>query len=372
MPYTLSMSALWLLLTALLGAIIGWLLRGGSRRSKSTHTVVGGSASSGDIEIKALRGERDDLQSELGRLRAELTASQSAGASATARGVVGGSAEFGDVDVKALRSERDDLEGEVGRLRAELQAATEPGACGHEDELKALRTQRDSFDIDLKALRGQRDELDGRVNRLQAELKTATAPVACSHDAELAELAKLRARVADAELAELAKLRARVADAERDSARLAELEPQLAEVRAAREKCGDEVRDLRAQLSAAADAEVARSSAPTRWGFASLAPASDDSLQRARAVYGKAIARDDLKIVEGIGPVLERVLNEAGYTTWADVADASPEDLAAAMVAADERHRIHDPGTWPRQARLAHLGEFEALKALQDVLDGGK
>ena len=357
MPYTLSMSALWLLLTALLGAIIGWLLRGGSRRSKSTHTVVGGSASSGDIEIKALRGERDDLQSELGRLRAELTASQSAGASATARGVVGGSAEFGDVDVKALRSERDDLEGEVGRLRAELQAATEPGACGHEDELKALRTQRDSFDIDLKALRGQRDELDGRVNRLQAELKTATAPVACSHDAELAELAKLRARVADAE---------------RDSARLAELEPQLAEVRAAREKCGDEVRDLRAQLSAAADAEVARSSAPTRWGFASLAPASDDSLQRARAVYGKAIARDDLKIVEGIGPVLERVLNEAGYTTWADVADASPEDLAAAMVAADERHRIHDPGTWPRQARLAHLGEFEALKALQDVLDGGK
>ncbi len=357
MPYTLSMSALWLLLTALLGAIIGWLLRGGSRGSKSTHTVVGGSASSGETEIKALRGQRDDLQSELGRLRAELTAAQSAGASATARGVVSGSTDFGGIDVKALRGERDDLEGEVGRLRAELQAATEPGACGHEDELKALRTQRDSFDIDLKALRGQRDELDGRVNQLQAELKAASAPVACSHDAELAELAKLRARVADAE---------------RDSARLAELEPQLAEVRAAREKCGDEVRDLRAQLSAAADADVARSSAPTAWGFASLAPASDDSLQRARAVYGKAIARDDLKIVEGIGPVLERVLNEAGYTTWAAVADASPEDLATAMVAADERHRIHDPGTWPRQARLAHLGEFEALKALQDVLDGGK
>jgi predicted flap endonuclease-1-like 5' DNA nuclease len=91
-----------------------------------------------------------------------------------------------------------------------------------------------------------------------------------------------------------------------------------------------------------------------------------------RAIFGKAISLDDLKVVEGIGPKIESVLREAGLGTWADLADADEDEIRTILRAEDERLRIHDPRTWSRQARLAALGEFEALKAWQDVLGGGR
>ena len=33
---------------------------------------------------------------------------------------------------------------------------------------------------------------------------------------------------------------------------------------------------------------------------------------------------------------------------------------------------MHVPGTWPRQAGLAHEGKWEELSKWQDELDGGK
>ncbi|NND33754.1 MAG: 50S ribosomal protein L27, partial [Saprospiraceae bacterium] len=35
-------------------------------------------------------------------------------------------------------------------------------------------------------------------------------------------------------------------------------------------------------------------------------------------------------------------------------------------------YRIHDPGTWPKQAELAHHGKWDQLKEYQDLLHGGK
>ncbi len=128
--------------------------------------------------------------------------------------------------------------------------------------------------------------------------------------------------------------------------------------------------DLRTQLAAAA-AAPAPSAAPM--GFAAFAGglgAAD--LDRGRAAFGKAIKMDDLKIVEGIGPVLEGVFNAAGIETWVHLAETPADRLREILVAADDRHRIHNPETWPRQSRLAALGEFEALKAWQDSLSAGK
>ncbi len=82
-------------------------------------------------------------------------------------------------------------------------------------------------------------------------------------------------------------------------------------------------------------------------------------------------ARDDLKRIEGIGPVMERVLNEAGITTFADLAARTPEELQAILDAAGVR-RITSPETWPEQAKLAAEGRWEELAALQDTLKGGR
>jgi len=33
---------------------------------------------------------------------------------------------------------------------------------------------------------------------------------------------------------------------------------------------------------------------------------------------------------------------------------------------------MHDPGSWPRQSRLAADGKWNELEKLQDELDGGR
>ncbi|MCB9082351.1 MAG: hypothetical protein H6555_11645 [Lewinellaceae bacterium] len=81
---------------------------------------------------------------------------------------------------------------------------------------------------------------------------------------------------------------------------------------------------------------------------------------------------DDLKVIEGIGPKLESILKKAGILTFADLAKADPDDVQAILLAADPRYHMHDPGTWPAQARLALNEEWEILKAYQEQLHGGR
>jgi predicted flap endonuclease-1-like 5' DNA nuclease len=82
---------------------------------------------------------------------------------------------------------------------------------------------------------------------------------------------------------------------------------------------------------------------------------------------------DDLKRIEGIGPKLSSVLQEAGVMTFAQLAAASPDQLEQILEAADPRLlRLADPASWPEQAALAATGEWEALDALQGTLKRGR
>lgn len=87
---------------------------------------------------------------------------------------------------------------------------------------------------------------------------------------------------------------------------------------------------------------------------------------------GKKIKQDDLKIVEGIGPKIEGLLNDAGIVTWADLAAAPEEKVQAILDEAGPRYRMHDPATWAKQAKMAAEGQWEELEAYQDRLDGGR
>lgn len=84
------------------------------------------------------------------------------------------------------------------------------------------------------------------------------------------------------------------------------------------------------------------------------------------------IKQDDLKIVEGIGPKIEGLLNAAGINTWAELAAASVDRLKEILAEAGERYRLAVPNTWPKQAQLANEGKWEELKKWQEELDGGK
>jgi hypothetical protein len=42
------------------------------------------------------------------------------------------------------------------------------------------------------------------------------------------------------------------------------------------------------------------------------------------------------------------------------------------LAAAGNRYKMHDPTTWPDQAKMADQGEWDKLKKWQDELEGGK
>ncbi len=81
---------------------------------------------------------------------------------------------------------------------------------------------------------------------------------------------------------------------------------------------------------------------------------------------------DDLKIIEGVGPKIETLLKEGGVSTWAELAAASEDRLKEILNAAGPRYQIHDPSTWPAQAKFAVEGKWEELKEYQDMLTGGR
>ena len=84
------------------------------------------------------------------------------------------------------------------------------------------------------------------------------------------------------------------------------------------------------------------------------------------------IKRDDLKIVEGIGPKIEELFNQAGVYSFEDLANTPVQKLKEILDAGGSRFHMHDPATWPGQGALARDGKWEELKKWQEELNKGR
>jgi len=80
---------------------------------------------------------------------------------------------------------------------------------------------------------------------------------------------------------------------------------------------------------------------------------------------------DDLKKVEGIGPKIAEHFNNAGISTFEELANSEVSRLQEILTAAGPRYKMHNPGSWPKQARMAADGKWDELKEWQDVHDKG-
>ncbi len=80
---------------------------------------------------------------------------------------------------------------------------------------------------------------------------------------------------------------------------------------------------------------------------------------------------DDLKKIEGIGPKIAELLNNAGINSFGDLAKTTADKLNEILAEAGSTFASHNPETWPAQAQLAADGKWDELKELQDRLDGG-
>jgi large subunit ribosomal protein L27 len=101
-------------------------------------------------------------------------------------------------------------------------------------------------------------------------------------------------------------------------------------------------------------------------------PAEDTKAEKKAPAAKKGPKLNDLKIIEGVGPKIEQILKEGGIETWDDLANASTDRLKEILEAAGSRYQMHDPSTWPAQAKFAAQGQFDELKEYQDMLIGGR
>lgn len=98
---------------------------------------------------------------------------------------------------------------------------------------------------------------------------------------------------------------------------------------------------------------------------------ADPDLDAAAAVLGRRVARDDLEVVDGVGPAIAELLRRIGITTWNELGHTEVSLLRTMLSDAGPQFATHQPDTWPEQARLLAAGQWAEFRAFVDRLDGG-
>ena len=95
---------------------------------------------------------------------------------------------------------------------------------------------------------------------------------------------------------------------------------------------------------------AAAAASATAASFAAAPVKADDSV------------KDDLTKVEGIGPKIKGLLNDDHIWSFRQLSESAVSRLQKILDDAGPRYRIHNPGTWPDQAKLAADGKWKELE----------
>jgi len=82
--------------------------------------------------------------------------------------------------------------------------------------------------------------------------------------------------------------------------------------------------------------------------------------------------KDDLRKIEGIGPKIQELLNNAGIYSFKELSKSSRDFIKNLLNEAGPQFRIHEPESWPHQAKLAATGEWDELEKYQEFLIAGR
>ena len=172
---------------------------------------------------------------------------------------------------------------------------------------------------------------------------------------------------------EAAELKAARAEAAEARTQAAERQTRIDALLAQRARDLDELGTLRAAAAGAVAGGGATALGLVGATAAAGPPAlTDEQLAAGAALLGTKLRVDDLKVVEGVGPAIEELLQNGGVRTWADLAGAPVDTLKGILEAAGPRFRVHDPATWSQQASLLVSGAWQEFKDLCDRLTAGR
>ena len=91
-----------------------------------------------------------------------------------------------------------------------------------------------------------------------------------------------------------------------------------------------------------------------------------------KAALGKTVKRDDLKIVEGIGPKIQQLFHSYNIKTWKDLSETAVAKCQEILDSGGAPYKIHDPASWPMQAKMAYEGKWKDLYKWQEEHKRGK
>ena len=132
--------------------------------------------------------------------------------------------------------------------------------------------------------------------------------------------------------------------------------------------CNDRIARLESDLEACRSAK----SANVASSFAATTAAIAFDADAAKAVFGKRIKENDLTVVEGIGPKIQELFHNHNVNTWKGLSECSVDKCQSVLDSGGDRFKIHNPGSWSQQAKMAYEGRWADLLKWQDELDGGK
>lgn len=81
---------------------------------------------------------------------------------------------------------------------------------------------------------------------------------------------------------------------------------------------------------------------------------------------------NDLKAIEGVGPKIEILLHDAGIRTWKELSETPVEKIQEILDKGGPKFSLADPGTWPKQAKLAAEGKWTEFEEYLEHLNKGK
>ncbi len=92
----------------------------------------------------------------------------------------------------------------------------------------------------------------------------------------------------------------------------------------------------------------------------------------ARKIMGKAVKLNDLTLVEGIGPKIRSLFHNYEIKTWRNLSETSVDKCQEVLDSGGDRYKVHDPSSWPMQAKMAAEGKWKELAKWQKEHKHGK
>ena len=290
MPELTATHIAMLVVTTVVGAIIGSVIRG-----KRAHQEKAAISASWQEQLDAQRKEHDRLTEQNKALMEQVSQFQASTTDAKNRARELSSA------VQEAFERRDELQREIKDIRSNLETAL--------TERNQLQSDIAARDVDTDALR----EKDDRIAQLGKELKNW-------QDRLPPLIERFRERNADAERleAELAEARERIRELEetRDHGEREQTDPD--ELTDGLDASNDPDDDL-AEATDAAEPDEGN-------GDTSIAAAISEAFNDTLSEPGHD-TRDDLKQIKGVGPAIEKTLNELGIFSFRQIAEMSEYEI---------------------------------------------